>query len=114
MSAGAPPPFEGLVVILAWCLAAALCLGALSARSWRAERARLARRALAAAAVALQLAFHLLAPPRSALESAGRFVFLWPAAVVALAAAAAWGWRDSRRGARPGIVADRSAEMPVP
>ena len=109
MSAGAPPPFEGLVVVLAWCLAAALCLCALSARSWPADRARLARRALGAAAVALQVVFHVIAPPRSALESAGRLVFLWPAAVVALLAAGAWAWRDSRRAARPGTAAERAA-----
>ncbi len=96
MGSGAAPPFEGTVLVIAWCLAIALCLGALTARSWAPGHARLARRGMVAIAVIVQLAFHVMAPPASAIESAGRLVFLWPAAALALLAAAAWEWRDRR------------------
>lgn len=68
-------PFERLVTAAAWCLAVVLCIGVVSA------------------------------PPRSAMESAGRFVFLWPALARGLVAAGVWHWCDrARRAVRIGAT----------
>ena len=96
-----PPPGESLVLIVSWCLAVALCVSALSAPTWGLAPARVTRWSLVALAVFVQVGFHLFAPPRSAMESAGRLVFLWPALVVALVAGAAWWWRDAHRPGAP-------------
>ena len=92
-----PPPGESIVLVVAWILAGGLCLGALSAPTWGLGPARLTRWIVVALAVLVQVGFHVMAPPRSAMESAGRFVFLWPALAVALIAAATWWWRDAHR-----------------
>jgi hypothetical protein len=91
------PPGEGIVLVLSWCFAIALSLGALTALMWAPAPARIVRWVLVAAAVLVQVVFHVMAPPRSALASAGRLVFLWPALVIAVLAGAAWWWRDDRR-----------------
>ena len=93
------PPGEGIVLVTSWCLAIALCLAALTAPMWGLAPARIARWVLVAAAVLVQVVFHMMAPPRSAMESAGRLVFLWPALVVGILAAAGWWWRDGHRAA---------------
>lgn len=92
-----PPPGEGIVLALSWILAVLLCVAALAAPAWALGPARVGRWALVALAVLVQLGFQVMAPPRSAMESAGRLVFLWPALVVALVAGAAWWWRDAHR-----------------
>ncbi len=102
-----PPPGEGIVLVLAWVLAALLCLGASTAPMWGLTPARVVRWAAIALAVLVQIGFHVMAPPRSAMESAGRLVFLWPAVAVALIAAGVWQWRDASRSPRPDDVANR-------
>ena len=97
MGAGDPAPFESIVVVTAWCLAVALCIGAMTAPYWPLAWARVARRGGAAVAILVQIAFEIAAPSRSAIESAGRLVFLWPAAAIAIVAAGAWEWRDRQR-----------------
>lgn len=97
MGVGPPPPFEGTVIVVVWCLAALLCVGALSAPLWPVATARPVRWTGLVLAALVQAAFHVAAPPRSALESAGRFVFLWPALAIGVLAAGVWHWRDRGR-----------------
>ena len=102
-----PPPGENIVLVLAWVFAVVLCIGALTAPAWGVAPARIVRWAAIAVAVLVQVGFHIMAPPRSAMESAGRFVFLWPALLVALIAAGVWHWRDSSRSPRADDVTNR-------
>ena len=97
MGSAVVPAYEGLVLVTTWCAAVALLLGLITAGAWRLPFALIARRASLAIAVMAPALFHVLSPPRNSIEAAGRLVFLWPAAIVAIVAATAWAWRDRRR-----------------
>ena len=96
-----PPPGESIVLVVSWVLAILVCVGLFSAPAWGLAPARLVRWSLVVLAVLVQAGFHVMAPPRSAMESAGRFVFLWPALLVVLLAAGGWWWRDEHRAEVP-------------